>query len=209
MALKTLIVKNSSGSSQIIKDRGITVANGGQEAYITLEDIREMLTSEDLRVLAKAGTLVLNDGTSDVPASHVDDFIQYHDTGREGGTRSTNRILLTFGDQVSAGVQQTGTGWLSVRYFTFQGTVYSGSALSFRSVANRASGGGDGEIRVRDITNGNTVVSILSPNGVKAASPTIYSATPGNLPASEALFVLEIRGSNAGTKITCHSIEFF
>jgi len=85
MALKSLVIKNRSGSSQMIRDRGTAIPNGGQETYTTLEDIRQMLTSEDLRVLAAAGTLVLNDGAQDISSSVVDDFIQYHDTGIPGG----------------------------------------------------------------------------------------------------------------------------
>lgn len=81
MALKNLTVKNPSGSSQIIRDRGITIPSSGQETYDTLEDIRQLLTSGDLRVLANAGTLVLNDGTSDIPTSLVDTFILAFDTG--------------------------------------------------------------------------------------------------------------------------------
>jgi hypothetical protein len=95
MALKSLTIKNRSGSSQMIRDRGTSIPNGGDETYTTLEDIRQMLTSEDLRVLAGAGTLVLNDGAQDISPSVVDDFIQYHDTGIPGGGADWDMVIFS------------------------------------------------------------------------------------------------------------------
>ena len=83
MALKTLVIKNPGGGSVDIPDLGFAVAGGSSETLTSLDEIREALRSNDLRALAVAGTLDLNDGTSDIPSAQVDDFIQYHDTGSQ------------------------------------------------------------------------------------------------------------------------------
>lgn len=76
-----LVVKNEGTQAVLIEDLGFTVAAESQETANDLRDIREWLTSEDLRQLALSGTLKLNDGASDIPIAEVDDFIQYHNTG--------------------------------------------------------------------------------------------------------------------------------
>lgn len=68
MIMWTLIVKNSGGS-QIIEDLGITI---GTATQITLSDqftYDEIASSDDLRTLVNASTLVINDGVGDLSAS--------------------------------------------------------------------------------------------------------------------------------------------
>jgi len=76
-----LVVKNEGTEDVLIEDLGFTISGESQEQVNDLFDIRSFLLSENLRQFALAGTLKLNDGTSDIPVSEVDDFIQYHNTG--------------------------------------------------------------------------------------------------------------------------------
>jgi hypothetical protein len=98
VALKNLIVKNPSGLDQLVVDLGILIANGSYETYTTLFDIRKALLSYDLITKAKAGTLVLNNGSIDIPISEIDDFIQYFDTGQTG--MSVDDILINASGEV-------------------------------------------------------------------------------------------------------------
>jgi hypothetical protein len=88
MAVINLVIKNNGGSPVTIGDVGIVIAATSQETYTELQDIRDLLESEDLRSLANAGTLVLNDGASDIPIAEIDEFLTLHDTGRAAITGS-------------------------------------------------------------------------------------------------------------------------
>lgn len=64
-----VIIKNSSGSSVIVEDLGVEILNG---AAVNLDQeyaFDEIAGSDSLRALVEAGTLVVNDGTSDLNAS--------------------------------------------------------------------------------------------------------------------------------------------
>ncbi len=66
MAMWTVIVKNSGGVAVTVEDLGIAIPAAGQ---VTLSDQfshSEISNSEDLRSLVTAGTLVVNDGVSDL-----------------------------------------------------------------------------------------------------------------------------------------------
>ena len=76
MAKWTVIVKNSSGSTQIIEELGIELLNGTQ---VTLSDFftyDEIGGATALRSMITAGNLVVNDGTSDLSAVNGANFIQ-------------------------------------------------------------------------------------------------------------------------------------
>jgi hypothetical protein len=71
----TVIAKNSGGAAVEVEDLGISIPASGQ---VTLSDqytYDEIAGSDDLRALAAAGTLVINDGTSDLSAANGESFL--------------------------------------------------------------------------------------------------------------------------------------
>lgn len=65
----TLVVKNNSGSDQTIEDLGITIADSSQITFSDQFTFPEIAESDDLRDLVNAGTLVVNDGSSDLSSA--------------------------------------------------------------------------------------------------------------------------------------------
>jgi hypothetical protein len=94
----TLTIKNNGGAAVTIGDVGLTIAATSQETYTELQDIRQLLESPDLYMLATAGTLVLNDGTSDIPIAEISEFIQLHNTGDPSisGSGSPDGVVTGF-----------------------------------------------------------------------------------------------------------------
>lgn len=74
--MATLILKNTSGSDIIVQDVGAVISALGQDTYQSLVLIRGLASSQQVRQLVQAGTLVVNDGTSDLS---VADGIGYLD----------------------------------------------------------------------------------------------------------------------------------
>ena len=72
----TIIVKNNSGSDVAINDLGIlSVPDGGQRDLTASFEPSKIVASSDLQSLVNAGTLVINDGTSDLSSSDGLDLI--------------------------------------------------------------------------------------------------------------------------------------
>ena len=69
MEMWTVIIKNNSGGNVTIEDLGITIADGNQETFSESFTYPEVAGSDDLRTLVQAGTLVVNDGSSDLSAA--------------------------------------------------------------------------------------------------------------------------------------------
>lgn len=69
MAMWTVIVKNSGGAAITIEDLGIAIPAAGQLELSTQFDFPTISGSDNLRDLVGAGTLVVNDGTSDLTAT--------------------------------------------------------------------------------------------------------------------------------------------
>jgi hypothetical protein len=65
----TLVIKNNSGSDQLIEDLGVTVLNGAALNISEQYTFDEISCSDDLRQLVSDGTLVANDGTADMSAN--------------------------------------------------------------------------------------------------------------------------------------------
>jgi len=65
----TLIIKNNSGSDQIINDLGITVLNGAALNISDQYTFDEISCSDDLRLLVTNGDLVVNDGSADLSSA--------------------------------------------------------------------------------------------------------------------------------------------
>lgn len=80
-----IIIKTNAaqGTDVLIPDMGIVIpAGGGSETFTDLGNLTDAQRSSDLRVLATddahgvgSSTLILNDGTSDVPQNDVDAFL--------------------------------------------------------------------------------------------------------------------------------------
>ena len=69
MAMWTIIIKNSGGASVLVEDLGLPVPAGGQVTLSEGWTYPKIAGSDDLRALVGAGTLVVNDGTSDLDAT--------------------------------------------------------------------------------------------------------------------------------------------
>lgn len=70
MAEWIVVIKNDSGSTITIGDLGLVIANATQvDAHLQFS-YGELTNSDDVRALVNAGTLVLNDGSSDLSASN-------------------------------------------------------------------------------------------------------------------------------------------
>jgi hypothetical protein len=72
----TVIVKNSSGSEQLVRDLGISVPDGGQVEFTILVSVADCRNSNDLEAASTGGspTLVLNDGSSDLNTTEAQAF---------------------------------------------------------------------------------------------------------------------------------------
>lgn len=64
--MATLTLKNTSGAGILIDDVGAVIAALGQDTYLNLTLLRSLAASPFVRALVTAGTLVVNDGTSDL-----------------------------------------------------------------------------------------------------------------------------------------------
>lgn len=65
--MATLTLKNTSGSPILIDDVGAFIPGSGQDTYSNLTLLRNLAASPFVRSLVTAGTLVVNDGASDLP----------------------------------------------------------------------------------------------------------------------------------------------
>lgn len=65
----TLIIKNS-GVAQLVEDLGITIPATSQITLSNQFEYQQIASSDDLRTLVNNGTLVVNDGTSDLSAAN-------------------------------------------------------------------------------------------------------------------------------------------
>lgn len=77
MAMWTVIVKNPGGSAVEIEDLGISIPASGQEELSEQFTFSELADSDDLRALALATTLTINDGTSDLTAANAVAFLTF------------------------------------------------------------------------------------------------------------------------------------
>jgi len=68
--MATIIVKNNSGSTQTIDDLGLILADSTQRTLTDEFTLDEIDASSDLYTLVGAGTLVINDGSSDLSSSN-------------------------------------------------------------------------------------------------------------------------------------------
>lgn len=82
--LYTVIIKNNSGSDRVIEDLGITIVNGSSYNMDSQHDYDEIFTSASLRTLVGAGTLVVNNGVTDLS---VADGLQWLKPLNEYGAR--------------------------------------------------------------------------------------------------------------------------
>jgi hypothetical protein len=64
--MTTLTLKNTSGVQILIEDVGAVIPALGQDTYTSLVLIRGLSASQQVRTLVAAGTLVVNDGTTDL-----------------------------------------------------------------------------------------------------------------------------------------------
>jgi len=71
----TCIIKNDGASPVMIEDLGITVDATSQIDFHEQFDYTDIADSDDLRDLVTAGTLVINDGTSDLSPADGTDFL--------------------------------------------------------------------------------------------------------------------------------------
>lgn len=69
MSMYTVIIKNNSGSEQTIEDLGLVIADATQIEMSQQFNYTEISTSDDLKTLIDAGTLVVNDGTDDLSSA--------------------------------------------------------------------------------------------------------------------------------------------
>lgn len=72
----TVIVKNSSGSTQTLDDFGITLLNGTQRTLTENFDYDEISGSAELKTKVLASELIVNDGTSDLSSADGAEYIQ-------------------------------------------------------------------------------------------------------------------------------------
>ncbi len=77
MAMWTCVIKNSSGSDQLIEDLGITIPDADQETLSDQFTYDELAGSDDLRALVNAGDLVVNDGSSDLSAANGEIYLTF------------------------------------------------------------------------------------------------------------------------------------
>lgn len=66
--MTTLTLKNISGSDILIDEVGVFIPALGQDTYQALDLLRRLGGSQQVRQLVAAGTLIVNDGTSDLSA---------------------------------------------------------------------------------------------------------------------------------------------
>lgn len=101
----TIIAKNNSGDEVEIEDLGIIIANGDQnklnESVIPLCLVYE---SDNLKTLVEDGTLVMNDGTSDLSAADGVHFIEVWNNIQTTEPRMFNTFIVsTNGDDTNDG----------------------------------------------------------------------------------------------------------
>jgi len=78
----TLIIKNSSGSDVAINDLGVIITSGSQIAGHQQFTYAQLASCDELRDLVAAGTLVLNNGTSDLTTIKGVDFLKIYNLDR-------------------------------------------------------------------------------------------------------------------------------
>jgi hypothetical protein len=64
--MATLTIKKPTAGNQFISDLGIIIPGSGQDSFTDPATIKEVCASNNLRSLVTSGTLVVNDGTSDL-----------------------------------------------------------------------------------------------------------------------------------------------
>lgn len=80
MALKAIVIKNTSGSTVFVDDLGYRYDNNTTTSYDDAQRLRLIYNSNDLFVLVEAGTLTVNDGTSDLS---IADALNYLDINED------------------------------------------------------------------------------------------------------------------------------
>lgn len=94
--MATIIAKNTTGSSVLIEDLGIEVDAAGQLDLSELFDFEDISNSDDLKSLVSNGTLIINDGASDLSISDGLDQIYhqtvYEDSFEDGGSGSLTEL---------------------------------------------------------------------------------------------------------------------
>jgi len=101
----TIIVKNNSGSTQWIYDLGISIANTAQRTISDEFTQSEISKSNDLKSLVLAGTLVLNNGTSDIPipeAAEIFNTINEYEQANTFATSGDLESTLRFGNSAGS-----------------------------------------------------------------------------------------------------------
>ncbi len=78
----TLIIKNSSGSDVTINDLGITIASGSQIDGHQQFTYTQLAGCDELRDLIASGTLIINNGASDLTTIKGVDFLKIYNLDR-------------------------------------------------------------------------------------------------------------------------------
>jgi hypothetical protein len=116
--MATLIIKSNAaqGTDVTIADVGVIIPNsGGTETFIENDELYELQASQDLRDYlqddvhgASSSTLILNDGTSDIAQSDIDNFL--------------DSLVLPEGDADFGVIKNNAAGQVATN-LTFNGTA--------------------------------------------------------------------------------------
>lgn len=104
--MATLILKKPTPGDFFISDVGIVIPGSGQDTFTESELIRRLTTSNVTRSAVTGGTLVVNDGTSDLSPTAG---IEYLEQLWVKAGYTTTGVLGTQGPQGNQGPSQTGT----------------------------------------------------------------------------------------------------
>ena len=96
-AFWTVVLKNNSGSTVVLEEFGIEIANTTQIVLSDYFDYSDISDSKELDDLLSAGTLVLNDGTSDLNAVDAVNYVKRDNIHNDLETHYTKTELNTSG----------------------------------------------------------------------------------------------------------------
>ena len=180
MSIKSLTIKNNTGSAVTIADVGIVIGASSQDTFSEMVTIRKLLRSADLLTLATDATptLTLNDGTSDIEKATVSDFIQWFDTGRSS-TRvivdpAGNADYLTIEEALGGLLEPNGSMIALVGGDHDVDSVLDVSGITFVAIS-----GGTGRANIRAQTGGQLEIDTTVFRGVSIEVPSTTGGFSG------------------------------
>ena len=93
----TLILKNTSGSDVAIDSLGVTITSGSQLTASQQFTYTQLADNDELRVLVAAGTLVINDGSSDLTNVRATEYLKIYNQDEAKRDFYTQTQLQTSG----------------------------------------------------------------------------------------------------------------